>query len=180
MSDAHTPVEVFYSYAHKDEAHVERLHTHLAMLKRQGFISTWYDRQICPGMDWAQTIDTHLERATVILLLVSPDFLASDYCYEIEMQRALQRHEANEARFIPVVLRPCDWSHAPFARFQCLPRDGKAITTWKNEDQAWNDVTAGIRKAIEDLPVLSVSAPRIVIASCLEHSLPAQSSIHRA
>jgi hypothetical protein len=88
--------EIFYSYARKDEPHLQELHTHLRMLKREGCISTWHDRQIVPGTDWVQAIDARLERASVILLLVSPDFLASDYCY-IEMQRAFQRHKANEA-----------------------------------------------------------------------------------
>jgi tetratricopeptide (TPR) repeat protein len=159
MSNAHTPIKVFYSYAHEDEPYLKRLHTHLIMLRRAGLISTWYDRQIGPGTDWARTIDTHLEQAAIILLLVSPDFLASDYCYAIEMQRALQRHNADEARVIPIILRPCDWSHAPFTLLQCLPRDGKAITLWDNQDQAWDDVTAGIRRTIENHPALPASIP---------------------
>jgi tetratricopeptide (TPR) repeat protein len=157
MSNTHTPIKVFYSYAHEDESYLKRLHTHLTMLRRAGLISAWYDRQIGPGTDWAQTIDTHLEQATIILLLVSPDFLASDYCYDIEMQRALQRHNADDAQVIPIILRPCDWSHAPFTSLQCLPRDGKAVTLWDNQDQAWDDVTTGIRQAIENHPTLPAS-----------------------
>ncbi len=165
MSDSTTPIEVFCSYAHEDESHLQKLNVHLSLLKREGRIATWHDRQIIPGTDWAKTIDTHLEHASVILLLVSPDFLASDYCYEIEMQRALQRHEANEARVVPIIVRPCDWSHALFAKLACLPRDGKAITTWDNEDLAWNDVTDGIRRVVEDLPQFSASAPRTSLPS---------------
>ena len=159
MSNAYTPIEVFYSYAHEDESHLQRLCTHLTMLRRQGLISTWHERKIVPGTDWAQTIDTHLEQASIILLLVSPDFLASDYCYAIEMERALQRHNANEARVIPVILRPCDWSYAPFTSLQCLPRDGEAITLWDNQDLAWNEVTTGIRQVIEDHPFLPTNTP---------------------
>lgn len=161
MSDAHTLVEIFYSYAHKDEPYLERLHIHLSMLRREGFLTTWYDRQIVAGTDWTQAIDTHLEQAAVILLLVSPDYLASDYCYAIEMQRALQRHDAGVTRVIPLLLRPCDWSRAPFARLQCLPRGGLAITLWDNEDLAWSDVTAGIRKAIETHPLVYASSSQV-------------------
>src|SRR5690242_9935490 len=103
------PPEVFYSYAHKDEALREELETHLSMLRRQGHISGWYDRNIDAGIEWAQEIDEHLNTAQIILLLISADFLASDYCYSVEMQCALQRHEAREARVIPIILRPVSW-----------------------------------------------------------------------
>ena len=114
MPDSSTPVEVFYSYAHKDEAFRNKLETHLSLLRRQGLITAWHDRHILPGTDWSQAIDEHLERASVILLLISADFLASDYCYGIEMQRALERHQANEARVIPILLRPVDWNKCSF------------------------------------------------------------------
>src|SRR5436305_8293925 len=160
MSSEVASIEVFCSYAHRDELHLETLHTHLSVLKRQGLIFSWYDRQIVPGTDWAKAIDTHLERASVILLLISPDFFASDYCYEIEMRRAIERHEAQEARVIPIIVRPCDCTHAPFAKIQSLPRDGKPVTKWRHRDSAWNDVAAGIRRAIEDLSMLAVNAPQ--------------------
>lgn len=99
-------IAVFYSYAHEDESLREQLEKRLSMLRRQGLISEWHDRQIAAGTEWAQEIDAHLETASVILLLVSSDFLASDYCYDIEMQRALERHARSEARVIPVILRP--------------------------------------------------------------------------
>ena len=103
------PLLLFYSYAHEDELLREQLEKHLSLLKRQGFISGWHDREILPGATWAQEIDVHLESASIVLLLVSPDFLASDYCYEVEMQRALERHRCGETRVIPIILRPCDW-----------------------------------------------------------------------
>src|SRR6266849_519414 len=163
MSGACIPIEVFYAYAHKDAPFRNRLENHLSLLSRQGLITQWHDRHILPGVDWAQTIDTHLERASVILLLISADFLASDYCYGIEMKRALERHQANEARVIPILLRPVDWHGAPFAHLQALPTDAKPITTWRNQDEAFTDVVAGIRRAVEDLPLLYASTPRAAL-----------------
>ena len=92
-----------------------------------------------------------MEKADLILLLVSPAFLASDYCYDVETARALERHALGEARAIPVIVRPCDWASAPFADLQALPRDGQAVTTWANRDEAWLDVTRGLRGVIPDL-----------------------------
>jgi hypothetical protein len=161
MTTHQTPINVFLSYAHEDEPWLQELETHLSSLKRQGLISTWYDRQIVPGTDRAQMIEQSLEQASIILLLVSADFMDSNYC-QVEMMRALEHHEAGKARVIPIMVRPCDWRHAPFAKLKYLPRDGKAITTWGNRDLAWNDVTEGIREAIEDLHLGNVPAqPRI-------------------
>src|SRR5947209_19941830 len=109
MATQPTPVEVFCSYAHEDEVWLRKLETHLSPLKRQGLISLWHDRLISPGTNWAKEIDTHLETASLILLLVSADFFASDYCYGIEMKRALERQEADEARVIPISVRPVGW-----------------------------------------------------------------------
>ena len=118
MSNALTPIEVFCSYVRADEPLLQQLEAHLSVLKHRGLISTWYDRQIVPGTDWADAIDAHLNHASVILLLISSDFLASDYCYGIEAKRALQRHQANEARVIPILLRSVDWQNTPSL---CLP-----------------------------------------------------------
>lgn len=157
MPDTQNPAEVFYSYAHKDERWRQKLDTHLSLLKRQGLISSWHDRRIVAGMDWAHEIDTHLNSAAIILLLISADFLASDYCYGIEMQRALERDQTKEARVIPILLRSVDWQSAPFARLHVLPLDAKPITTWSNKDAAFADVAAGIRRAIEDLSLSASS-----------------------
>ncbi len=142
-------VEVFYSYAHKDEEMRDKLEKRLDSLRRQGLISQWHDRQIPAGAEWASTIDTHLDTASVILLLISPDFMASTYCYDIEMTRALERHQAKEACVIPIILRPTEWHNAPFAKLQALPSQGKPITTWNNQDEAFFDITRGIRRTIE-------------------------------
>ncbi len=105
-SSSQAPLAVFCSYAHEDEAYLQRLHIHLATLKRQKLITTWYDRQILPGDDWSQEIDASLEQSALILLLVSPDFIASKYCYDIEMKRALEREEAKEAAEIETDMPP--------------------------------------------------------------------------
>ena len=122
---------------------------HLALLRRQGVIEGWHDRMIGAGDEWAGEIDAALEAADVILLLVSPSFIASDYCYDREMRRALERHEAGQARVIPVLVRPCDWRSAPFAKLQGLPRDARPVTQWDDPDAAWLDVARGIRAVVD-------------------------------
>lgn len=144
-----TPITIFYSYARTDERLRKQLEKHLSLLRQQGIVTEWHDRQVVPGSNWAQEIDHRLSTATIILLLVSPDFLASEYCYSVEMQRALDRHQAGNACVVPILLRPVDLAHAPFAMLQCLPSDGKAVTLWRNRDEAFRDVVEGIRKAIE-------------------------------
>jgi hypothetical protein len=124
------PIEIFISYAREDESYLEMLHTHLRLLKHEGLIATWYDRQILPDMDWTEAIDTHLETASLILPLVSTDFLASGYCYGKEMQRAFQRQKAGVACVIPIIVRSCGWLHTPLRQFPALPRDGKPIKAW--------------------------------------------------
>jgi hypothetical protein len=109
-------IKVFFSYAHADETLRDDLAKHLRLLERQGIIAGWYDRRIPPGDEWARAIDTHLQTAQIILLLVSADFLDSTYCYESEMQQAMARHEAGEAHVLPVILRPVDWKSAPFGK----------------------------------------------------------------
>src|SRR6266700_4465966 len=142
------PLSLFYSYAREDESLREQLEKHLRMLRRQGLISEWHDREIAAGTEWSKQLDEHLETASVILLLVSSDFLASDYCYNFEMQRALERHARDVAKVIPIILRPCEWHKAPFAALQALPRDGKPVTAWSNIDSAFLDIAQGIRRAI--------------------------------
>src|SRR5437879_3717422 len=129
-------VLLFFSYAHEDEKLRDKLATHLSLLKRQGVISDWYDRDITAGTEWKGQIDSRLESARVILLLISSDFLASAYCYDVEMKRALERHEAGEARVIPIFLRPVDWKGAPFSKLNGLPTDTRPVTKWKNRDEA--------------------------------------------
>lgn len=139
---------VFFSYSHVDEDLRDKLEVHLTMLKREGIIETWHDRRLKPGDAFDAGIMGELERADVILLLVSPDFLASKYCYEDEMGRALERNAEGTARVIPVILRHCDWMSSPFGRLQAVPRNGRPIKAWPDIDEAFLDVTKQIRSVL--------------------------------
>lgn len=141
---------VFFSYSHKDEDLRDRLETHLAMLKRQGLIEAWHDRRIVVGNELDNSIRSELEKADIILLLISPDFLASDYCYDVEVKRAMERHDAGEAKVIPIILRHSDWQSAPFGRLLAAPKDGKPINTWADLDEAFLDVVQKIKGALPE------------------------------
>lgn len=142
---------LFFSYAHADEPLREELEKHLSILQRQGLIDIWYDREISVGTEWKHQIDTHLNIAQIILLLVSPDFVESDYCYSTEMKRALERYESGEAHIIPILLRPVYYEGAPFEKLQVLPANGMPITSWPYLDEAFADVARGISKVVKEL-----------------------------
>ena len=144
-------VKLFFSYSHRDETLRDELGIHLAGLKRQGLIETWHDRRIGAGQEFVREISQQLEEADVVLLLVSPYLIASDYCYDIEMRRAMERHEAGSARVIPVILQPCEWTPLPFGKLMATPTDGKPITKFPNHHDAFLDVTRAIRKAAAEL-----------------------------
>jgi hypothetical protein len=155
---------LFFSYSHADEAFRDRLEKHLSALKRLGAISTWHDRRITVGTELDNAIDHHLNGADVILLLVSPDFIASEYCYEREMNRALQRHSLHEARVIPVILHPCDWQDLPFGKLLAAPTDGRPISKWPNIDEAFLTVVNSIKAALKELgqPITINSVPTML------------------
>jgi internalin A len=142
----HKTVRLFISYSHKDEHLRNKLQTHLTLLHRQRIIDAWDDRRIGSGDEWKQKIDENLERADIVLLLVSADFIASDYCYEKEMKRALERHDKGEAVVIPIIVREVNWYGAPFAGLQVLPKDGRAVALWNPRDSAWRNVSEGIER----------------------------------
>jgi internalin A len=142
---------VFISYSHKDERLRNELETHLKILQRNGWIDVWHDRRIEAGQDWKNRIDEKLESADIILLLISADFIASDYCYEIEARRALERNFKGQARVIPIILRPCKWQVADFAGLQALPKDGVPVVKWADSDSAWLDIEEGIERVVERL-----------------------------
>lgn len=149
-------IEIFYSYAHEDERYRKKLEKHLSILKKQGLILDWYDRRIVAGQQWSDTISVHINSAHIILLLVSDDFLASDYSWGVELKRAMERQEAGETIVIPIILRPVDWEGAPFGKLQALPKDGKPITSWANRDEAFVNIVEGIRKAIGELQFIVI------------------------
>lgn len=159
MNNLFPPLEVFYSYADADELLRRDLDKHLSLLSREGLITTWHKRQIMAGTDWAEACDRHLNTASIILLLISANFLESDYCYGKEMQQAMQRHELHEARVIPILLRPVDWHSAPFGRLKVLPSNGLPISQWRNRDEAFVDITKGIRAALAESQDLTLSTP---------------------
>ena len=150
-TDRTAPATVFYSYSHKDERLRRELEAHLALLRREGLISERHDRQIPPGEEWQARIDENMKSADVILLLVSAEFIASEYCWSNEMSEAIERHNSGTARVIPVIVRPVDWSRAVFGKLQALPKNAKPITLWSNRDLAWVDVAQGIRAAVAEL-----------------------------
>jgi hypothetical protein len=139
-------VEIFISYAPEDEKLREKLVTHLATLKRQGLVNLWYDHKIAPGFDHEEEMNQHLKAAQIILLLVSPDFIASDYCYSNEMQKAIERHKNAEARAVSILLRPVYWQDTPLASLPMLPKDAKPVTKYEDQDDAMLDVVMGVLK----------------------------------
>ena len=144
-------VRVFISYAHTDEFYRKELEKHLSVLKRNGYIDTWTDREIMPGEHWGTKISNELEEAKIILLLISADFLASNYCYDIEMNRALERHNSQEAIVIPIIIRFCDWTNTPFAAIQGLPVNAKPVKDWSDQDQAFLNIVESIKVLLNSL-----------------------------
>jgi TIR domain-containing protein len=146
-----TRLRVFVSYAHRDERLLEELNKHLSPLRRSTLIDTWDDRRIRAGNDVDCTIDERLMSADVVLLLISPDFINSDYCYRREMRTALRRHARGEAIIIPVILRSVDWKKTPIGRLRAVPKDAKPVTNWHRRDDALLDVATHIRRIAEEM-----------------------------
>lgn len=143
--------KLFFSYSHKDEELRNELEVHLAMLQRQGLITAWHDRRIAAGKDIHAEISAELESADIVLFLVSAHFLASDYCYNKEMTRALEKHRDGDLRVIPVIMHPCDWHCAPFGNLRATPLDGKPVSMFANQNEALMEVAKDIRGAIEEI-----------------------------
>jgi len=141
-------VKVFISYSHADERVLERLHKHLAMMQRDRLISAWYDHAILPGANLDRTIKSELESADIFVALLSPDYLASNYCYEKEFEFAQEQARDGSLRIVPVVAEPCDWLSSPFREFMALPKEGKAISEWTNANNAYLDIVNGLRRLV--------------------------------
>lgn len=146
-----SPLEVFCCYAHEDQDMLGHLKKHLAPLERQGQITIWSDTNLNAGAEWKKELHEHLESADIILLLISPDFMTSDYCYSTEMGRAIARHNEGSAVVIPILLRSIFWQNAPFARLQMVPTNAKPVTNWSDRDDAFHDVTLQISQVISHL-----------------------------
>ena len=171
-------IQVFFSYAHEDERLRDELAKHLSLLENQNVITGWHDRQIPAGNEWAEAIDAHLDSAQIILLLISADFMASKYCYGTEMKRAMTRHKTGEARVIPIILRPVDWYSAPFGMLQALPRDGRPVTSWPNQDEAFFDIARGIRNVVKQIAISDFDG-ELQIPSDQYHLMSTQHSLGR-
>ncbi|HEV2270587.1 MAG TPA: toll/interleukin-1 receptor domain-containing protein [Steroidobacteraceae bacterium] len=167
---------VFFSYSHADESYRDQLEIHLAMLKRQGVISVWHDRRLVAGDRLDSSIRTELDRADIILLLVSPDFLASEYCYGVEMTRALERQAQRSARVIPVILRPCEWHQAPFGGLLATPTDGKPVSKFSDPDDAFLQITKAIRVAAGPAAKVGNGPRPVAAATAAESSAGPRSS----
>ncbi|WP_308873373.1 toll/interleukin-1 receptor domain-containing protein [Thiothrix subterranea] len=153
--------KVFISYSHKDEAYKDSLEEHLSLLKNNNIISVWHDRKISAGDDWKEQLDENLESADIVIFLVSSSFLASKYCTDIEVRKAIKKHEEGLAIIFSIIVRPCDWEGGNFSRFQSLPKNLKPISTWKNKDSGWVDAINGLKESIQkyNFPSAVISEP---------------------
>lgn len=149
-------MKAFISYSHQDSKYVQNLKKHLAQVQRQGLIDTWYDREILAGSDFGSDIQKELDSAGLFLAIVSPDFISSDYCYEVEMAWALERHKAGEMRVVPIIVEPCEWKMTPLRDLKALPKDGKSVSEWSNANSAYLDVVTELRRALESSDQLAV------------------------
>ncbi len=158
-------VKAFISYSHKDEPLRNELESHLSMLKRSGVIETWHDRRIIAGSELDSAISEQLEAAQIIMLLISSDFLASNYCYDIEMGRALEMHKEGKAVVVPIILRPCDWHASPFGGLMATPTDGLPVTKFPNQDEAFTNIVKEVRRVAAGFktptlaPAVAAAAP---------------------
>jgi hypothetical protein len=143
-------VEIYCCYAHEDDEYLQMLKAHLNPFLRKGSILFWDDTNISPGAVWQDEVDNHLETASMVLLLVSADFMNSDYCYSKEMTRVMQQHEEGTIRVIPIIVRPVAWQEAPFGKLQVLPTGAKAVSLWGNRDQGFLDIVQGIAKVANE------------------------------
>lgn len=157
------PVRIFYSYAHEDKGLRDELNKRLSPLMQLGWISSWHDREVNSAMEWEYEIDEHLNSADIILILVSPDLMVSDYVYGLEMKRIMERREQGEAIVIPIILRPCWWQGAPFGILQALPKSERPITSWRSRDEAFDNVVQGIREAVRRLLPRQISEHDLII-----------------
>lgn len=154
-------ITLVFSYSHADEELRNELEKHLSPLKRMGRIDTWHDRRIVPGEEFEDQIDHYFSTADIILLLISSDFINSDYCYQIEMTNALQRHQRGEAVVIPVILRPCAWCQLPFGKLLAATVDGKPIVQFPSFDEGFVQVVDAVSRALDKL---MAKAPQAVQA----------------
>lgn len=142
-------MKAFISYSHKDEDYLQKLQVTLAQVKRQGLLQDWTDHDIEAGDRFNQKIDKELDLSQLFIALVSPDYIASNYCYDKEFKQAQQLEMENKIKIVPIICRPCDWKNTPFSEFKAMPKDGKAMSDWQNEDSAFFNVIEMLRSLIK-------------------------------
>jgi len=145
------PLEIFISYSHKDENYLDDFQTHLSTLKRKELIEVWTDKGITPGQEWDSQIKGNLETADIIIFLVSPDFIASDYIHDIEIEKAIEKYKRGENVIIPIVIRTCDFGSLEIAKFQALPKGAKPVSTWADKDEVWSDVVNQLKLVVQNV-----------------------------
>jgi len=146
-------ISLFFCYAPEDESLCQEFESHLSPLRRVKQITSWLSRDIVAGTDWAHEIETHLHTASIILLLISPDFIASDYCYTTEMQIALDRYRAGKAYVVPIIVRPVHWEITPLGQLPVLPLRGQPVTLWPNRDAVWLAIAQKVSELVNMLLV---------------------------
>lgn len=157
MQESKKPFKLFYCYADKDKVLLDKLEDHLSALRREGEIESYNRRDISAGTDWKDELTRYMNKSSIILLLISPSFLASEYNYSHEMRLAIQRRKANKAIIIPIIIRECDWGKIPFgdhetlSNYQVLPQNKKAVKSWYNQDKAFTEIVQSIRQAVHNL-----------------------------
>lgn len=166
-------IRVFISYSHADEELRQVLDKHLMSLRHQGLIEVWHDRRIGAGEEWAGQIDENIKNAHIILLLVSADFIASRYCYEVELANAMDRHQRRDAIVIPVILRPCDWHDLAFGKLQAATREGRPVVKFPTLDDGFLEVVNALKAAAKKLGSVSGEAAPGVSGSGLSAAIEA-------
>lgn len=144
-------IKIFISCSDSNQEYLKEFRSHLKVLERVGLVKSCHDRLISSGTEWKGQVDENLNQADVILLLLSASFIESEYCLDVEINRALTRHENKEALVVPILIKPVVWSDLPFSRLQFLPSNGQSVSTWSNRDLAWVDITEGLKVAIREL-----------------------------
>jgi hypothetical protein len=157
IDDSQVGARIFISYAHEDEDLKKELDKHLKVLKRSSKIQVWQDRELIAGQEWDQTIMSELNKANIILLLISVDFNASDFIWDKELASAMKRHEEGTAHVVPIILRKCDWDSLPYAKLQALPRNATPVTEYPNRDDAFTEIAIGIEKLVDHINAINKS-----------------------
>jgi hypothetical protein len=179
MSGHSKPVRIFISYAHKDKAYWAAFHEAAAVLRRRGLISEWFDGKIVPGEAFEPEIFEQLTRAEIVVLLLSPSYVDSDFCWGKELKAALENREHRDLRVVGVVVRPVLLENMEISSHKILPTDMKPVTKWKLQDEAWKDVCVGLEHVISDLRCPSQVDDALAVAKSVFSAASVQESVNR-